>query len=113
MISFTRDSEASGTQGFHITTLAQFLSEYGSCMAPVNETSLMKEKERGIKVDFGKASIPDAKDLRLRICVIEHSASACHRGSDVSLSSIQEHLWWSHMDNIISVLCFTCLLSCK
>lgn len=57
----------------------------------------------------GQTFVPDAKFLRLRLCIVAHQGAAGHRGIDTTTHWLTERFWWPSINRDIAIFCRTCL----
>ena len=61
----------------------------------------------------GPIYVPDTNRLRQRICVVAHSGSAGHRGSEVTTNRVKALFTWPHLEESVRAFCRSCLVCLK
>ena len=70
--------------------------------------TLHKSADGVIRADYDQIWIP-TRELKLRICIIGHSASSGHRGIESTTKTIKSRFYWMNMDKDIRNFCMKCL----
>lgn len=57
----------------------------------------------------GALYVCDTRHLRLRLCIVAHQGSACHRGALTTLYCLRHYFWWPSMVDDVALFVSNCL----